>query len=1094
MVGDARALARFRHEAKSAARLHHTNIVPVFEVGQDGDVAFYAMQFIQGQGLDQVIDELERWRDPARGAEGRMATEAAPETGTAGLALVKAAGSLLSGRLGTEDAIPPPGDTSDPFELDVTEGPSSGEGRMYAGAEGFGRGAADGRSASAVLPGGAAVSMIETSGRRIAYFLGVAQIGRQVAGGLAYAHARGIVHRDIKPSNLLLDTAGVVWITDFGLAKAEQDGLTATGDILGTIRYMAPERFRGEGDARADLYALGLTLYELLTLRPAFVMSDRLGLIDQIKTQDPPRPRSLDGSIPRDLETIVLKASDKDPARRYATAEAMAEDLGRFLDDQPIRARRASALERSARWARHHPGVALFIAALAVLLVVITLASLVVADRMARLARAEQASRAAAQAETYRALFSEVKALRAAHQPGWRAKALDLLARLASMRVPLRDPAELRTEAAATLGTPDIRLVDTIGLQPSLRGSFTFSPDGGTLITADPRTGLDFRDVPGKRPLSSAKGLLICEGMIPHDRVVYLADGRGLAVATDQGVVFADPRGVRAARAPITQGSSRPAKLAIAVGGRRIVVAWSGGAGITVHDLASGDLVDRWKDAIANPNFVVSLDGKWLARQEKADLVVQPIASAGPRVVLESHGGATALALSPDGALVAAASDESFASASDHIVVLWDVARRERIGVLRGHRGRITDVTFSPDGDWIATGGFDYTTRIWETRTGQTVAILHESTIPVYGVKWSPNGDHLAVSNSQAIFLFGIAGRHGVQQWLTGQRIEQSRVVAHPRRERIATSGFSELNSWDLSVSRPSPVQMEPNTGWVTALAYSPDGSLLATSSWRGTDHREILIRDADTGHVRGRISWPQIIDALAFDPAGGRIAFGDKAGNVVLWDLAASRPVRQFNTGSEVRSMAFLERPRSLVTHGKDAVLRFNLESGELERKVGLAGGTIRSLAADPARGRAVVGFQDGSIGGVALPDLTPGRRLEHAHDGGVEGLALSPDGRLLATIGADRRVVLRDAMTFEALVRFPLQGGRPMNLTFDASGRRLAVVGTGEDVELWDLAALNAGLTDLGLAWDLTAPADARPGGTVGEGDPAAVSEAPR
>ena len=143
----------------------------------------------------------------------------------------------------------------------------------------------------------------------------MAQIGRQAAQGLAYAHASGIVHRDIKPSNLLLDHAGVVWITDFGLAKGDDEGLTHSGDILGTIRYMAPERFRGEGDARADVYALGLTLYELLTLRPGFESSDRLKMIEQIKTEEPRKPRSVDARIPRDLETIVLKAIDKDPRR-----------------------------------------------------------------------------------------------------------------------------------------------------------------------------------------------------------------------------------------------------------------------------------------------------------------------------------------------------------------------------------------------------------------------------------------------------------------------------------------------------------------------------------------------------------------------------------------------------------------------------------------------------------------------------------------------------------------------------------------------------------------------------------------------------------
>ena len=168
----------------------------------------------------------------------------------------------------------------------------------------------------------------------------------------------GIVHRDIKPSNLLLDHAGVVWIADFGLAKGEDEGLTHTGDIVGTLRYMAPCRFRGEGDARADIYALGLTLYELMTLRPAFETSDRLKLIEQIKNEEPARPRSLDGRIPRDLETIVLKAIEKDPKARYQSAQAMAEDLGRFLADEPIKARQVSTAERYWRWARRNPVIA----------------------------------------------------------------------------------------------------------------------------------------------------------------------------------------------------------------------------------------------------------------------------------------------------------------------------------------------------------------------------------------------------------------------------------------------------------------------------------------------------------------------------------------------------------------------------------------------------------------------------------------------------------------------------------------------------------------------------------------------------------------
>jgi tetratricopeptide (TPR) repeat protein len=173
-----------------------------------------------------------------------------------------------------------------------------------------------------------------------------------------------VIHRDIKPSNLMVDTRGHLFVTDFGLARLPQQnpGLTRTGDLVGTLRYMCPEQARGDQNTASpamDIYALGLTLYELSTLRPAFRGADRQQLLRRILHEEPPTPRRLDPSIPRDLETIILKAIAKEPQARYASAGELADDLRRFLDDQPIRARRPNLGERASRWVRRHRSVVL---------------------------------------------------------------------------------------------------------------------------------------------------------------------------------------------------------------------------------------------------------------------------------------------------------------------------------------------------------------------------------------------------------------------------------------------------------------------------------------------------------------------------------------------------------------------------------------------------------------------------------------------------------------------------------------------------------------------------------------------------------------
>jgi serine/threonine protein kinase len=221
--GDAKALERFKREAQAAAKLHHTNIVPVFEVGENPEFCFYAMQFIQGQGLDQVISELRALR--SAGGQGRQSTMKPVPT---------LAHSLLTGNFVPSDLTAAVPETAE-HNLQIQENTDSPPLPASTRADG------PGLTSSAVLPGQTDLSAVQTDRRH--FFESIARIGQQTAAALAHAHERGIVHRDIKPSNLLLDASGTVWVTDFGLAKTADADLTTPGDILGTLRYMSPERF-----------------------------------------------------------------------------------------------------------------------------------------------------------------------------------------------------------------------------------------------------------------------------------------------------------------------------------------------------------------------------------------------------------------------------------------------------------------------------------------------------------------------------------------------------------------------------------------------------------------------------------------------------------------------------------------------------------------------------------------------------------------------------------------------------------------------------------------------------------------------------------
>lgn len=358
-------IQRFSREAEAAARLHHTNIVPVYGIGEENGLHFFAMQFIDGVPLSDVICRVggrSLKRDGSSGSGSLADRLLAPVTAddshqiesgengsgssTRQFNAEYAAQVLLSGTL-KDRTLAELGDSTSDRLLNREDG-------QVAGAVALSKAAT--RSAEAEILTTDDTKLPAISAK---YWRSVARIGADVADALHYSHQHGVLHRDIKPANLLLDHQGVVWVTDFGLARHEdQEGITKTGDIVGTLRYMAPEQFNGESNSRSDIYSLGLTLYELLALRPAFEESRHGPLISQKTSSMPPGLRSVNGDIPRDLETITQKACATNPADRYTTAGELANDLHRFLDDRPVLARRATAAEQFVRWARRNPVVA----------------------------------------------------------------------------------------------------------------------------------------------------------------------------------------------------------------------------------------------------------------------------------------------------------------------------------------------------------------------------------------------------------------------------------------------------------------------------------------------------------------------------------------------------------------------------------------------------------------------------------------------------------------------------------------------------------------------------------------------------------------
>jgi serine/threonine protein kinase/WD40 repeat protein len=714
-ASDLTCLKRFCREARAAARLHHTNIVPVHDVGAHDGIHYYAMQFIQGQSLDEVLAELRRLR--------QSPAEPPPTDGLTGGPRQRKAADLtrnLASHLLTGQFLPP---------LPVVgEGGRGGEGEQAVERP-------PGSDASAVCNDRSDFS----TSSDFQFYRSLARIGLQIAEALAYAHSQGVLHRDVKPGNLLLDQRGTVWVTDFGLAKDESEALTRTGNVVGTLRYMPPERFDGVSDGRGDVYSLGLTLYELLTLRPAFDESDQARLIRRVVHEEPPRPRRYDRRVPRDRETNVLKAMAKEPGRRYQTAEAMATDLRHFLADEPIRARRSSWLEQVMRLGRRNPVVAGLSAVVAVLtavsLVVLIVAGLVEQERAKAVVsqqRAEQAETEAlaAKAENkVREHLARAAALRRSGQVGQRFQSLAQLSQALRLDPSPELRREIRDEAVAALVLPDVAIArdwpgwpeDTVDLDfdDSLQRFARLDRQGGVALGRVTETG---EDVVARLP---------SRGQAPYHRLWMSPDGRFVLVwhslppgGTGTAFTVWKLDWQRAGLAPtafpterVTSGLYGPAftpdsqRLAVVRADRLV----------DIFDLETGQLVRH----LATDDPIYSLafhpGGETLAVSSGADVLLFEVATGRQCQRLRHPDGVTrvtGLAWHPAGRRLLAACD-------DRKIHVWDAeAAREAMPPWRGQANLGIRLAFNHAGDRLVSIDWDRQTRLWDATSGRVLLTL----------------------------------------------------------------------------------------------------------------------------------------------------------------------------------------------------------------------------------------------------------------------------------------------------------------------------------------------------------------------------------